>query len=70
MRAQFEAIGMHDPDYIGDGVYIGHDQYGETLKIALCDGMRITNMIVMEKSVFVSLCHYRDRMVEDGKLGW
>lgn len=70
MREQFKREGMHDPDYMGDGVYIGHDQYGETLKIALCDGISITNPIVMEKSVFTALCRYRDRMVEEGKLSW
>lgn len=53
--------------YIGDGVYCEYDNYAVTLTTE--DGVRITNIIVLEAEVLNNLNEYLRKMFYDSKLG-
>ena len=49
--------------YIGDGVYVEHDEEG-TLTLTTENGIEVTNRIVVEPGVWSELVAYVARMVE------
>lgn len=51
--------GEHDPDYIGDGVYVSHDGYHVWLETL---GGGPHHQIGLEPAVFNALIKYRERV--------
>lgn len=48
--------------YLGDGVYVDIDQWDGTLLLTTEDGIRVTNMISIDASVWRLLVSYVERM--------
>ena len=51
---------MQDKQYLGDGVYIGHDQYHIILTTE--DGINETNRILLDPSVLYNMNAYIERL--------
>lgn len=56
----FKKHGMKDPDYLGDGVYAGHDDFSAIL--CTCNGERIDNIIYLEPGVINCFQNYLKRI--------
>ncbi len=57
--------GLQDPDYIGDGVYVGHDGYQIWLRTERIteEGQAIIHEIALEPGVWNALLAYRNHHV-------
>ena len=53
---------QRDKEYIGDGVYVGHDGY--YLWLTTEDGIRVTNGIALEPPVMARLLDYWGRLLD------
>lgn len=59
---------MRDKQYIGDGVYVQHDDFGG-IWLTTENGISVTNKICLEPEVMRSLREYDDRMRQRFKDG-
>jgi hypothetical protein len=60
-----QRIELHDKDYLGDGVYIGHD--GFALYLRANDPDNPTDEVVIEPAVWRELVRYVDRVANQGR---
>lgn len=67
VKAVLESCGCKDLDYLGDGVYVGHDGYH--IFLALGDGGPPGRPIGLEPVVFDALMRYRKRVGLAGEEG-
>jgi hypothetical protein len=54
--------GLQDVDYIGDGVYVGHDGYHVWLRTPRENGI---HEIALDQRAFDALVHYRERLMQE-----
>ncbi len=57
---------FHDRSYLGDAVYVVRQGYGD-LVLTTEDGIRETNRIVLDPSVYNSLMIYADKTLKERK---
>jgi hypothetical protein len=54
---------LKDVSYLGDGVYVGHDDY--QLWLYSYHGQRVTNKIALNNSVYKKLIAYKERIANE-----
>lgn len=52
-----------DKDYLGDGVYVGHDGY--QIWLWTSDGITVSNTIALDPTVYEALVRYAARTAEN-----
>lgn len=61
LQEQLKLEGIHQPDFIGDGAYIGHTFYG-TLILFTTNGIDIQNKIELELFMLDTIQRYIKRL--------
>ena len=62
-----DKIKSKDKEYLGDGVYLGHDGY--QLWITTENGYEVTNAIAIEPNLIPQIQKYWDNLLEKYKKG-